>query len=681
MTLKVSNFWRDLVTVQSEGEAAKREPALARLDQFIQNDGSELQASRSRMLSETLQALRITIPSLGQDENVEPDLLGPIAPTGADGISVVTCAMNRTQNLLSALKSWVGFPEISEIVIVDWSSEVPVAQSLSDHGIDDPRIRILRVEGEARWILSYAFNAGFRAARFDKILKVDADLLLMPDFFALNPLPERSFIAGNWRTAKPDQAHVNGFFFITRDVLSEVAGFNEFITTYGWDDDDLYQRLSDIGAERIDVVGETIYHQEHSDAERTGTQHDVPATVLEEITSSTMYCIRRNRFLAHVMPLWNRDRQLLPFHILDTEVQLATLQRTGHKPHSVPEAIWEDAQHYALAEMASWRFGPSILSVPRDALRALLSRPATDIQPGLISSAAFKPASPQISSSRPRLFIDAQHGLGNRMRAIGSAAAIAEATERELVVVWEPDHHCEGRMSDLFEYDGAVIEEAFVRDAWGQGCMIYNYMEIEEGSQKDAPLDLSWGGDIYARAAYVLNAEPSTWENENRFLRALTPVETIRDLVASVRTPNDVSAHVRMVGGPGTDNASYDRAENWTADGHAAINHWREKSHYSHFMGRIDALIAEGRAERIFVAADKPETYEAFARVYGKRVVCLKRTLYDRSTEQLHYALADAMLLGSSPLLLGSNWSSFSELAMRMARKPVQLEVCGVDFS
>lgn len=682
MVVKLTDFWRDLAAIQSTLDEQERAHALTRLGQFVAEDGS---AARKRILEQVLDTLQIEAPvawvGAGAGAGEDADTLPAITSEGAEGISVVTCAMNRTENLLSALRSWLGFTEISEVIIVDWSSDVPVAQSLREQGIDDPRIRILRVDGEARWILSYAFNAGFRAARFDKILKVDADLLLMPDFFARNPLPARSFVAGNWRTAEPGQAHVNGFFFVTRDVLSEVAGFNEFITTYGWDDDDLYHRLIDIGARRIDVAGNTIHHQDHSDAERIGGgDRAAPGTALGDITSGTMYCIRRNRFLAHVMPLWNRDRQLLPFRILGSRGPVVTMARAGEVPHPVPDPVWEDAGHYALAEMASWRFGPSILSVPREALPGLLDRPGAEIGPDLIARAAQRPEAPRIVSSRPRLFVDAQHGLGNRMRAMGSAAAIAEATDRELVVVWEPDHHCEGRLSDLFDYKGAVIEEAFVQQAWGRGCLVYNYMEIEEGAQKDAPLDLSWGGDIYARAAYVLNAAPSTWEAENRFLRGLTPVEAVRDLVASVRTPNAVSAHVRMVGAPGSDNASYDRAENWTAEGHAAINHWREKSHYSHFMARLDALIGEGRAERIFVAADMPETYEAFTQVYGGRVAYLQRSLYDRSAEQLHYALADAMLLGAAPLLLGSNWSSFTELATRLSPNQVKMEVSGVDF-
>ena len=289
-------------------------------------------------------------------------------------------------------------------------------------------------------------------------------------------------------------------------------------------------------------------------------------------------------------------------------------------------------------------------------------------------------AAPAVQLSRPRLFVDAQHGLGNRMRAIGSAAAIAAASDRELVIVWQPDDHCDGHFSDLFTYDGAVLDTRFVESAALQGCDVYNYMPNEPGSQKDAPIRLDTSRDIYARGAFVFSSPHSTWESENRFLQTLIPVEPIRDLVASVRQPNALSAHVRMEAGAGLDHNTYDRPENWRAEDHTLIHEWRAKSHFSRFLNRIDTLIGQGRADGIFLAADLPATYAEFQHHYGDRLAWLPRSLYDRSAEQLHYALADAILLSRSPLLLGSTWSSFSELAMRLARQGISIEMSGTDF-
>lgn len=52
------------------------------------------------------------------------------------------------------------------------------------------------------------------------------------------------------------------------------------------------------------------------------------------------------------------------------------------------------------------------------------------------------------------LIIDVQHGLGNRLRAMTSAATIAQCTGRDLVVVWRADHHCEGLISQVLEFGG-----------------------------------------------------------------------------------------------------------------------------------------------------------------------------------------------------------------------------------
>ena len=84
----------------------------------------------------------------------------------------------------------------------------------------------------------------------------------------------------------------------------------------------------------------------------------------------------------------------------------------------------------------------------------------------------------------PKLYIDAQHGLGNRLRAIGSAAAIAKNEGYELVIVWEPDEHCNCYFHDLFEYDGPVIDSSF-KKINNNNIKLYNYMEIEGGKKSE----------------------------------------------------------------------------------------------------------------------------------------------------------------------------------------------------
>ncbi|WP_288930048.1 galactosyltransferase-related protein [uncultured Maritimibacter sp.] len=611
-----------------------------------------------------------------------------IRPEGRPGISLVSCVRNRIDNLSEAVKTWIALDELDEILIVDWSSDEPVARALARRRIRDKRLRIVRVEGEDKWTLSYAYNVGFRLSRHDRIVKADADIQIEREFFARNPLPDKGFVAGNWRRVPEDQAHTNGFFYIDRAHLARVGGFNEFITSYGWDDDDLYRRLDEGGLTRIDVDPITIHHLPHGDAERLDRDH-APAgdTALDQIRHDPHFGIRRNQHLVELMPTWRSHLAPLPMSHTVASDGTETLERRAPHPNAVPPFVNQRVDDSALRVMASWRFGQGVLGLNETALTRLLARPAASITAETVSEAlAVQEAalrdnpSPAYVPHRTRLFIDTQHGLGNRLRAMASAATIADATGRELVVVWHPDHHCEARLTDLFDYDGAVIEDSFIDDATRLGAHVYNYMEIEEGAEKNVPVDLKWSGDIYARSAFVLNCEVANWEAENAFLRAMTPAAHVRDLVAGVRAPNDVSVHVRMVGGAKDAHLSYESGEEWNAESQATIGFWRKKSHFSAFLKRVEALRAEGEADRIFVAADSPEAYRAFTDTFGEKVAYLHRDLYDRSPDQLAYALADAILLGRAPRLLGSTWSSFTELALRLApARPVQ-EMSGKDF-
>lgn len=244
------------------------------------------------------------------------------------GFSLVTCCMNRNDHLLQTLPTWLVHKEIDEIVIVDWSSEIPVAITLETAGIRDPRVRILRVEDEGSWILSHAYNLGFRATTKDKIVKVDSDIILNAEFFSRNAMGVGKLIAGNWRQATSDQSHVNGFFVVGREDLMAVNGFNERIVTYGWDDDDLYDRLTNEGVERVDVDPDTVRHIDHSDSRRIDRPKSRPVTGWDEVQALPQFWIALNRQTALSSAPWDSSSPMAGFRLLCDSGNVTRMRRS-----------------------------------------------------------------------------------------------------------------------------------------------------------------------------------------------------------------------------------------------------------------------------------------------------------------------------------------------------------------
>lgn len=266
---------------------------------------------------------------------------------------------------------------------------------------------------------------------------------------------------------------------------------------------------------------------------------------------------------------------------------------------------------------------------------------------------------------------------------MASATAIAQQTGHQVVVIWRSDPHCQARLSDLFDYDGPVIEDDTTAELCRRRAAVdLTYMEVEPGAVFGAPVVLSGyeQNDIYIRSAYSLVSPHSDFQAEQRFLRDLKPVEKVRALVRQVRHPNAVSAHIRMSTGPGFDHLPHEAPDNWPPERHAELIAWRAKSHVERFIVRLDQLLAEGEADTIFVAADLPDTYAKLGDRYGRRVTWLARTVFGREVEQIQYALADLMLLTASNVLLASTWSSFSDMAYRLSSPKRRLERSGHEF-
>jgi glycosyltransferase involved in cell wall biosynthesis len=784
---------------QGEVEAAKRA-----LDIVSRED---LPRSAFRLFQELcLLADHSPVDARSKSQLVAGELVPDWFSEEQGGVSLVTCAMNRTENLIKALPTWLACDEISEIVIVDWSSSARVSDALSAAGFDDERIMIIEVVGEPRWILSYAFNLGFRFASGSYVLKTDADIQVKPDFFHKNVLRAGQFIAGDWRSAPSGQEHINGFFFISRADLRRVKGFNEFIVTYGWDDDDIYARFIGDGLERRGVNTESIWHIPHSDSLRI-SDSDVPIkNAWNDFRSRPAHKIRSNRWLAFVAPPWTGDRNFTDFEIVEVHDRLVSVRRLAQGAReALHEDIRSDADYYAALEMLSWRLGASVFTYSREVVTRVLKTRSMqtlsfldfeieaqnvalckDYKPRLIFLLDYKseqldtarrwieivkealgydddvavvmsggieqnltsinltgyvqlvlheqtsiwrqetvPESLQsardllangrylivtLSSDGPpswlsshklslgerpeeernrewfkslnpkprRLYVDVQHGLGNRLRALGSAAAIAQQTKRELVVIWTPDHHCDCHIHDVLDYKGKVFKSA--AECGVEDADYYTYMELEDGAFKGKQVRLDTDRDVFIRTAYVINSEYSSWESENIALRSIQPSEAVNKLVQGVQSSGALGVHIRMEGAKGSEGNSYDSDVNWTPESHNEIRKWRGESHYNRFMKRIDAMILADPGLKIFLAADLAEVYSVFSEYYTDRVSFLPRTVFDRSVTQIQHALADAILLSKCSYLLGSTWSSFSELAQRLSISLQGVELSGVDF-
>ena len=178
--------------------------------------------------------------------------------------------MNRSDHLLRSARMVAQLPWHDEHLIVDWSSREPLRRGDLPA---DPRLRLLRVEGENRWNLCRAYNFAFERAAGDHLLKLDADAWPTQRFDPATPWLR---VDG----ADPSLGHGvcafgsgpdgrKGQFLIERRLLAAVGGFNELLVGYGFDDKDLLARLlMRLGIQPAVIPEAWLAVIAHSDQER-----------------------------------------------------------------------------------------------------------------------------------------------------------------------------------------------------------------------------------------------------------------------------------------------------------------------------------------------------------------------------------------------------------------------------
>lgn len=214
-------------------------------------------------------------------------------------VSLICACKNRYDALRVSLNSWLCFKEITEIIIVDWSSD----QSLS-HLVDlDEKINVIRVENQKYFNQPQPLNLAASIAKNKYILKVDSDYILNPyyNFFDKYTIDDKSFVSGKNSYKSPEiyssdhRAYVvdfskmqvdevreycnsyspyfkylTGLLYITKDNFMKVGGYNESLGKYySYEDDEIYQRLELFGLNHKKIRCDYfLIHIPHQDQKR-----------------------------------------------------------------------------------------------------------------------------------------------------------------------------------------------------------------------------------------------------------------------------------------------------------------------------------------------------------------------------------------------------------------------------
>ena len=221
-----------------------------------------------------------------------------------EGISFFVHLMNRNENVQKNLKNWLT-QSMDELILLDWSSKEPVADI---PGVfDDPRVRVVRVEGQTTFIRTLAQNLATQMSRNTKVFKCDSDVEFKGDFFGNHPLKEGEFLVGDWHQGRDfNERHLHGETYYHVDDFFRVGGYDERILAYGHDDTNLKDRMVLSGLVKKVFSYNYLMHQKHSQNKRAENQ----------IMAHPMVRTYQNRFFTNQNEIWNSKNKKYDFNLI-----------------------------------------------------------------------------------------------------------------------------------------------------------------------------------------------------------------------------------------------------------------------------------------------------------------------------------------------------------------------------
>lgn len=384
---------------------------------------------------------------------------------------------------------------------MDWGTRAPdhvplstLVHALPDvlHGGKPCAVSVVSVVEPDAWVLSRAYNLAARFARGEWLFKVDCDTLLREDVLSNIVLPrgkvrssaggrlparadeDRFFYRYFWEHALTENdQHLNGVFLARAEDFRSVNGYDERITTYGWDDSDLYLRLEkegmgdNLGLRAVDFRPGALTHMRHGDAYRGANQHLVMGPALET---------QINQQATAAMASWTKVGT-----VQETEYEYDLVSKDGRfalaRILRTPRALLEHLSRQEQTDMideATNRLLHDIYGFPWSVLGEINRSRAE-----LVRSLALLGRSTHWQSGNGFIFAEVGGTIPERLLGMASAMALAMRYERPLFLAWSSGTREDPtpRVTDFFDVDSSGVVDEEVDAGAGQqprkGARVY----------------------------------------------------------------------------------------------------------------------------------------------------------------------------------------------------------------
>ncbi len=267
------------------------------------------------------------------------------------------------------------------------------------------------------------------------------------------------------------------------------------------------------------------------------------------------------------------------------------------------------------------------------------------------------------------IIIRPQAGLGNRLRALDSAVALANELNESLKIRWIKNIDLNCSLKELFEFpDNFLYSESSskIRDNGRLEKLLLPfskllkkilhpnmkfYSNLDIARMKKEPEFIN---NISCSKNMWIQTEVSFLKNANPFYY-LKPTQKIENIISGITkdySSNTIGIHIR-------------RSDNTVA---------RQKSPTELFIKEIENILKDDDQSKFFLATDSLDEEAELKNHFGSSIITYKKRSYNRNTyEAIEDALVDLLCLSRTRMILGSYYSSFSEIAASFRKIPLKI--------